>query len=621
MLNRKISIQTRLFWSYFILIIGIIIIFITSFYFYSSKTLRERAFNSFQQLSNSISSQLDSEVRRIDILSVNIAHSVPMNELFFTDFSNADEIDIVRNYRDTVEVLYSIVGPLQQAFQINVFNNNGRIIGIGEFSINLNLPVETIEQIPFLEDTLKEGGGKYLTLPHDDIFKIHNTPVISLFRHYIQEFGNEYGYIEVQQSYSKIEEIVDKTLNSSKDPGSGKILYIYNEKGEVFFPYETINDQTAHYYFQEIKSVNSDSSSFSLRNPESNEKEIISFTSSDYTGLTVLVIEEEGLLLAPVFSFTRYIILASIFLLFAGLVLSFLVSRRITIPIRKIHNAIENMSLEVLSPGVVTELNSNVDELVALNNSFREMCKRLNHSINELILSRSQEMQARMLALQSQMNPHFLYNTITVISTMAEEQNNDDIVRICEDLTEMLRYISKSGSFYTKLRNEINYTRNYLSLMKERYAGRLEYTQNIPEKLLDLMIPKLIIQPLVENSLKYGININPPWKIQIRGNYYNNHWRITIQDNGPGFNKKVLQNLNNQLKDISKSTFTDIAQSFQELELEKIGLINIFNRLRLLYKEDAIFKIRNHPGKGAEVTVGGLILKELNSPEEKKDEK
>ena len=131
-------------------------------------------------------------------------------------------------------------------------------------------------------------------------------------------------------------------------------------------------------------------------------------------------------------------------------------------------------------------------------------------SLNELIDSRQQELKSRTLALQSQTNPHFYYNTLSCIIVLAENRKNDEVVTLCKNLTQIMRYITDHSSQSVPLREEMEYVEKYLYCMKVRYQSSLNCNLSIDERLLDLSVPKLIIQPLVENAIKYGTDCIPP---------------------------------------------------------------------------------------------------------------
>jgi two-component system sensor histidine kinase YesM len=117
------------------------------------------------------------------------------------------------------------------------------------------------------------------------------------------------------------------------------------------------------------------------------------------------------------------------------------------------------------------------------------------------------------------------------------------------------------------------------------------------------MIPKLSVQPLVENAIKHGTNIEPPWYIKVYGDVIGDRWQITVCDNGPGFSAKSFERFNENKGQLSHDNFGDGEK------IKGVGLINTFNRLKLTYREKMIFEIKNEPDGGASVTIGGSVDK------------
>ncbi len=116
---------------------------------------------------------------------------------------------------------------------------------------------------------------------------------------------------------------------------------------------------------------------------------------------------------------------------------------------------------------------------------------------------------------------------------------------------------------------------------------------------MHVQVPSLIIEPLVENCTKYGVNVDPPWRIDVEGKQTENRWEITVTDNGPGFPEEKLTAIRNKLSEIHP--YTDVPK----LKLDGMGLLNIYIRLKLLYGEQAYFSAGNSLEGGAQVVVGG----------------
>jgi two-component system sensor histidine kinase YesM len=242
-----------------------------------------------------------------------------------------------------------------------------------------------------------------------------------------------------------------------------------------------------------------------------------------------------------------------------------------------------------------------MNEWDKLSFSFLKMNTRLKESFDQLLLSRTQELQSKMTALQSQMNPHFLYNSLATISAMAYERTYEEIIVMCESLSDMMRYIAADESSMVDIQTEINYTEMYLTCMKLRYGNMISCTIEVDASIRGYKIPKLMIQPLVENAIKYSTKISPPWNITIRGSIDQNRWIIEVIDNGPGFDEHELSRFYEKVNEMEQLNV------LPALKLHGMGLLNIYTRLKLHYGNLMYFDIRNMPDQGAKVTIGGPL--------------
>jgi len=211
------------------------------------------------------------------------------------------------------------------------------------------------------------------------------------------------------------------------------------------------------------------------------------------------------------------------------------------------------------------------------------------------------QMQSNFNSLQAQINPHFIYNTLNVISSRGLSLGDESIGEICDDIASMLRYSVSTESKTSAIAEEIEHVRHYLNLQKKRYEHRLNYSIEVCEKLMDLQVPKLILQPFVENSIAHGYkNGVRDMNISIIGKEEPTHWSLTIADDGRGFEEEALEKLRESISNVNKSNHQ------LELSLGKLGIINTYVRLRLFFK-DLHMSYGNNPGAGAFVKLEGRI--------------
>lgn len=598
------TVHFKIFFSYTVLVVAIILIFLISFSLYMSDILRQNASDSLQQLSITIADDVDLELKNLSTIALKVISSEPIKKTFFDNTDNPNSK--FANEKDLADLILSIEGPQRSFFKLTLYRNDGLGFEYGISNSFVNYNMDEIKNTYWAKETLKLEGKRLVVPTGYESGDGSNKLAISICQAFAEIYGMEpNNLIKVSQDYMAISNIVDKNATILKDNESQeKGVYIFDGKGNIIYPFSENNKDTkiADYYSSNVKGLKSNTGNLIIKNPVNGENTICAYSRSDYSGFTILVLESEKTLIQPVNVFIKNILLVGILFLIIMLIVTYFVSRSLTVPIKGIRNSIKELDLNSLTPSKkLSHFNSDIDELQELNSTFLEMKERLKESLEEAVSARSHEIQSRMLALQAQMNPHFLYNSLAYISIMCEEQGNDEVVKFCKELSNMLRYISSDSFEHVKLKQELDYTRNYLYLIERRYNGMFRFEIEIPEALLNEEVPKLIIQPLVENCIKYGMGNEAPWIVKIAGELFDDYWCITVSDNGTGFDDKKLESIKQRLLQ------TDSSKEMPSLKLNGMGLINIYIRLKLFYDNKMMFKIENPENGGTAVTIGGLF--------------
>ncbi|MBN2982335.1 sensor histidine kinase [Cohnella algarum] len=221
------------------------------------------------------------------------------------------------------------------------------------------------------------------------------------------------------------------------------------------------------------------------------------------------------------------------------------------------------------------------DEISYLSKKFNSMVKRIDELIMEEYKAKLNEKNARMKALEAQINPHFLYNALQVISTQAMMLQAEEIEKVVNSLAKTLRYAIKEGDMVT-LGRELEHVEHYVYLQKARFGHRLSASIEVDPSCLETRVPKLSIQPLVENVIKHVLEkMNEPVAIVVRGCSDENGVRLTVSDNGPGITPERLSQIHMLLNN---------GQWLANVQ-ENIGLKSIKERLQLLMGDRATLAV------------------------------
>ena len=607
MIKRR-TIRKRLFSSYLWIILGITAAFVSGFYFYTAPLIEKRAAESVEQLSVYMLSQLDSVIENMDRMSLQVVFSQEMNNAFFkirNTYDPVDKLNIQRSLSHSLYFLYATWVPSVR--QINLFWIDGYFIGTGNAAVITDMASQNIGEIPWVQKTIQENGYKYISCPHIEEWSPMGKTVFSLSRRLTPTSGywmKEIAIVEIQQDYDVITSTITRTMGTNT-PDYNVLVFL--KSGELFFPAGNPAQHIDHkfYWSQISENMNfhtSHNSMTSFRTTNNGRSEIISANYSPYSGMTVAIVGEEDKVLAPVVKFRNSVIFSGLFLVLLAFFASYIVARGLTVPITTLHNNIKNLTLESLSETGAFKNQNTLNEFEELSLAFQTMTRRLDQSLEDVVSAKSYEIQARMLALQSKMNPHFLYNTITTIYVLAENIGSREIVSICNSLSAMLRYTLTQAEGFVTIGDETGYTKSYIEIMKNRYQDRFICDFKIPQEIHRIMIFKMALQPIVENCFKYAHNTTPPLRILVEGSISGEYWRISVHDNGPGFSDNKKDEL------LARFNSPSAENPLGMTGFEGIGLENVFQRLKLLYKNQAIFEIGTSPLGGAVVTIGGNVI-------------
>jgi len=240
------------------------------------------------------------------------------------------------------------------------------------------------------------------------------------------------------------------------------------------------------------------------------------------------------------------------------------------------------------------------DEISIIDRHFNEMVVRLRELINKNYEQKLEMRDAQLRALQAQINPHFLYNTLEMINSIASVHDCEDICIICERLGKILRYnlISDGTGSLTSLRDEVENVRSFLILQELRYHGGFSAQCDIAYEALDVKVPRFILQPIVENAVKHGFEeFFSERSLRISAHLENGKMAMSVTDNGKGMTEK-------QVKELSAFIAEEEGER-QNINLtrEHIGLKNVRARLQYTYGEKYTLSIKSKPHEGTEVTI------------------
>ncbi len=601
--RRKFSVRSMLQITNLLILLAVLIAFTLYFALTESANIRRNAFQAIGVKVGQISSYMDDEATILSTVSQNVIYSNLVKDRFllYTQGPSAvtpsEKYEQVENTRVLTDLLIAIIGPVQPVSQIYLYTLSGQRFGVGR---NTASDVVDMDAQPWLKELMLGEGNQYWAYaPDAQLDRFYTSPepqsFITLYSLYFNRYNVVQGVVEVKSPSTELHKKID-------DLGLpyGEKVFLFDSYGGIVYASEDIPADEYYRYAANARDAMVLENGVERYRNENGEH--IFRRTSDITGFTALIAASNSQLMQPVYNhiLANILILAAISL--AAFLLSTVVANIITKPVKKIYHAVGQINLRGADknanfPPVQTRLY----ELDALYTSLVDMQHKAKEFREREATLHDQEMQSRMLALQSQMNPHFLYNSLSAIHSMADDGMGAEIQAMCQTISRILRYISSDRELLVPLESELEHMTDYLRCVQLRYCEDLAYGISIPTDMNQIRVPKLCLQLIVENSIKFATqSVRPPWRLNISGTKDAEGWQITISDNGAGFPPEIMTQLSAQIEEINETGL------LPSLELNGMGLLNIYIRFKLLYQGKHIFRIGNLPGGGAFVTIGGI---------------
>lgn len=479
-------------------------------------------------------------------------------------------------------ILLNINGPKLMVGRISLYNSCGDYISYGKYneSSGLTVPERAKKSFETVLGQMEEQDAKKMFQMQPDNWERAGRPVLSLYRPLKNSVtGRISGMVEVQTYLDEIFQFInfDDSGLYSITLYDDKQTYIYgSEEGQA------AENEVREKGFEELES--------SRKRTYQSGNTAVSRT-EEYGWYVVLEQTNSDL----IFGLSRFlaVVLGMIILVVIGTVfMMFLISKRLTAPLFELTHLLKKVRMSNLS--VVLEEEGEPDVIRELNTAFSTMFYQLDQAIEN-------ETKINLRILQSQMDPHFLYNVLSVIKAAVYEEKSSQVPLLCDKLSQMLRYSSAYQERNVSLEEEIQYAENYCELMKARYEDMLEFRIIRQGPIEKVRVPKLIVQPLAENCFRHGFARKEGiWSICIKAAAEGDRWKVTVKDNGTGFDGQ-------QQDDIRK-----MVEAWEEnpKKIEKvsgIGLKNTIMRLYLYYKEDFTYEIQSDGENGTAVVISGPL--------------
>ena len=502
------------------------------------------------------------------------------------NYNIVQEFDISsEKFAEQFSLLYEVNSDKIESLAL--YGNEGRLIASEPVAVEKeNIDVKGQDWYKNAESAIE---NVHFSIPHiqnlyeDGLYRYHW--VVSLSR-YVDINDGEIpgsGVLLVDMKYSVIEDVL-KQINDSSE---GIYYYMISRDGQmIYHPRKT---EMARGLFEEnsLKASGYEEGTYEITTD--GHKESVVVGNIAYTGWKLIGVVPESVQTARINNFRYYIFTTIMVLMMMLLEGNRLISRKISKPIRKLDE-----SVKTYEAGGKTDIYiGGSSEIRHLGYSVQRSYERIETLMEEIIRQQNERRKSELDALQSQINPHFLYNTLESITWMIEAQKNEEAVIMISELAKLLRVSLSRGKTIIPVKDELQHSRSYMNIQFVRYKERFQMEFQTDKEIEDYCIVKLVIQPILENAIYYGVgnmDEDDEGKITVRGEKKEDDIYIIIEDNGMGMRKEVLENI---LKDNNKVPKHGSG----------VGVINVHSRIQLMFGEQYGLEIYSEPDEGTRVVI------------------
>jgi two-component system sensor histidine kinase YesM len=588
LLLKNRSFMTKLFvFSSLLIIIPVSSVGIIS-YQRSAFELEEEVRQSSHQVIEQVETHFEYYLQDFEITSLKIINSPIVNHLLQIDEDKQNENvkETLRDFLKTQEYSRADIS------NITILSDTGLVIDT--LGTENYYPASNIQEEYWYSSVPNQSMS--MIVSRTIKLKDKEEPVISLVRRlYNPHTLQPVGMLVIDINFRRIEEIAKKVTISK----SGQ-FFIMDAKGHyVYHPNDSkLGQKAEHKLLSKWKA--GDSGTKILQNEQ---RDFITYTHSPNLGWTYFTAVSYRDLTEGIRQIGQAISWTIVISLLVAYLLGYGFAKTLIRPIRRLQHFMKDVEIGNLDGRVVVESR---DEIGQLSESFNHVVGKLSHLIEEVYFSKLRETEMslsqkeiELKMLQSQMNPHFLYNSLETIRGMALEENKENIAMMSSSLGKLLRYNLKNDSATVCFAEEMKFCEIYLQIQKVRFEDRFEHTWDIPTWAMRLQVVKFSLQPIVENCFVHSMGNNVR-KIKIFITAFRTSestFVIQVTDNGVGIPKDTVHEITKKMDLVTTSN-----------NGMHIGLINVHQRIRHLFGADYGVSIESTQGVGTTVNLHLPIL-------------
>ncbi|MDO5425972.1 MAG: sensor histidine kinase [Eubacteriales bacterium] len=441
-----------------------------------------------------------------------------------------------------------------------------------------------VQETAMYQEAYEKKGKKCWKLigkGSSEVFWANQSEKIVLYREiYDLSKKNALGYLVLGADAGKYRDLCEGAL----EDGTERILLL-NSEGEILLACGDSSAEEPQDGENLLEAASGNGGSFSYQNTT------VYYEKDKENGQTVCILIPKSKIRNELLGIA-YTPAAMLLGVLIGLfpVLSF-VSNVVTKPLKKVNHAMVKFQKGDFSQQVEVGMHDEVGEVAEC---FNQMVKDIKLLIDENYVMELREKESELMALQAQINPHFLYNTLDSLYWQAQEADNEEIAENILALSNLFRQVLGEGKSVTTVGQECRLVEEYLKVQKMRFTKRLEYQMDIEERMQEAVIPKLILQPFVENAIVHGFeNTDAPCRIYVGCRSIPGGMEFVVEDTGIGMSKEQVDSILEM----------DDTEAYKGQRVGRYAIKNVRERLTLMYRENFKMLVESEPGRGTKITL------------------
>ncbi|RCX19616.1 two-component system sensor histidine kinase YesM [Fontibacillus phaseoli] len=568
------SIRQKLFLTYSILMIVPLVVISIYFYTYAMSIFESRIVKSFQETNQQMVSTADSFVSSMIKSSEQPFYDEKLMQILSKDYSTVpyETFEKSMDYRYISDSMFKDLMTFNPSIDsILIYPVNSPLIYRRGYDTTFNYKYSPVNELWYRKIVNNAEKPVLIGMHEEKQMYAKPRPVLSVGRVLVdvdtyQKLGVLLVNFRVEQLESLFSGLTDK-----QDVNQ----FIVDEEGTVVFSATPAM-------------IGADLNQFIAEIEPGNKNYYVVHHVSEVSGWEFYSIIHRNKLFAEINRIRNFAVLLIVLLVVLGFVTAFLVSGSISNPIRRLNRLMRKVERGDFN---VTARQDSLDEVGHLSTSFNRMTAEIKELIEQIKLEEKKKRGAELNALQNQINPHFIYNTLSVIKWMAQAQMADNITEAIDDMIHVLSFSTRNTQEFVSIEEEMAFIHNYLELLQLRYYNVFDFEMEVAPDVLRCRTLKFMVQPFVENAVFHAFAGDD------RHHYLNIHVeradgdiRFTISDNGCGIAQERLDELLQQ-------------EMSNEQTMNSIGIGNVSRRLKLHFGQKYGVSMDSHQGEGTTVRI------------------